>query len=233
MDKKYIARKYVATDTNARHYYEEGIFSSYEKAYSFILAISDEDEDIFLSEIVGFDLDSHDANKNGEVTIFDRRGKVLLVDKSNDDGIRCMKKNDGTVIIRHERDPLSYSGKYKIGDIVFIRAFPWNPYSPTQKDTIGVVSNVPIFYEQWVSNRSDNYEWDNTYTIDCIRDGYLGHWHVVEQGLIFLDSKIPHEQKIISVLSDHYRGSKKIPSILLKKLSAGDIFVENVEHYNF
>jgi hypothetical protein len=233
-EKYYIARKYVGTEGEARFCYEEGIFSSYERAHDFIIAISEEDDDCFLSEIVGYPLDSHSPCDSMDVFTFDRTGKLMHSDKAENWYDNChIIDEDGDRFAYEIHDPASYNGKYKDGDIVFIRAFPWNLFSPTHKNTIGVICCAPDSFEEWVSNGNEYYTWDNTYAVDCIRDGYLGHWHIEEKGIAPFDGEIPDNLKFLQILSEYYKGNKVLSPEVEHELKYGDLFVENVKHFNF
>ena len=234
MEKYYIARKYVEQEGGARHFYEEGIFSSYERAYDFIIAISEEDEDCFLSEIVTYPLDSRTPCDGMDVFTFDRTGKLLHTEKAENRYDNCyIIEEGGYKDVYYIHDPASYTGKYKDGDIVFIRAFPGNRLSPTSKDTIGVICCAPDSFEKWVSAGNEYYTWDNTYAVDCIRNGYLGHCHVEEKGILPFAGEIPDNLKFLRILSEHYKGNKVLSPEVEHELKYGHLFVEKVKHFNF
>ena len=130
-----------------------------------------------------------------------------------------------------EPEPNTFTGKFKGGDIVFVRAYPWNIESPIPEDTIGVISHTPINYEDWVSKGNDKYEWDNSYVVNFIRDGYLGHMHVTEKNLKQFDQEIPNNLSFIDHLSRHLKGQTVIEETVLRDIFNGEIFVENVRYF--
>lgn len=231
MDRFYIARKFLTNEGGAKYYYEEGIFSTYESAYEFIRIISKEEDDFFLSEIVSYPTDSHTPCDGQDVYTFDRSGELLITHKAENKFDNCCVAENNTV--RKKHDPESYTGKYKVGDIVFIRAYPWNEASPTYKDTIGVISAVPLSFDEWIASGNEKHTWDNTYVTDCIRDGYLGHWHVEERGIAFFNDDLPDNFKFLKLLSDHYQTGKTLSDEVLDGIIHGDVFIENVRHFNF
>ncbi len=234
MDRFYIARKFVTNEGRSKCYYEEGIFSTYELAYEFIKIISKEEDDSFLTEIVSYPIDSHTPCDGRDVYTFNRKGELLITHKAENRFDNCyVVEEDGYNTVYKKYDPESYTGKYKIGDIVFIRAYPWNKASPTYKDTVGVISAVPLSFDEWVASGNDKHTWDNAYVIDFIRDGYLGHWHVEERGIAFFNEDIPDNFKFLKLLSDHYQTGKTLSNEVLDGIIYGDIFIENVKHFNF
>jgi len=234
LNRIYIARKYVGIEgISSRHYYEERVFSSYELAYEFIKLISEEEHDCFLSEIVSYPLNNTSFCDEQEIYTFDRKGQLLITDTLNryDNYYVFEEDIDRKIYPKHEQ--ASYSGKYKIGDIVFIRAYPWNDVSPTHKDTIGVVSAIPDSLDKWIANGYEMYTWDNAYVVDCIRDGYLGHWHVEEKGITPFNDKLPDNLEFLKILSNHYRTESSLPDNIINDVISGKLFIEKVTHFDF
>ena len=127
MERVHLARKFVSIEGGARHYYEEEIFDNYDAAHSFIQNISEEDEDFFLSEIVSCKLNDTYSKYDKEVHIFNKNGVLIWSNNSP-----------------HSSSKKKFSGKFSVGDIVILQAFPWISSSPTHVSTIGVVAEVPI-----------------------------------------------------------------------------------------
>ncbi len=234
MNKIYIARKYTANDAGAKHYYEERAFTSYDNAFEFIEYISEENDEAFLSEIAIFLLNSHFGFEKMAVHTFDKEGKLLVNEEETKDlkNYYVIEEN-GEQTLYPKRSPESFSGKYNVGDLVFIRAFPWNKVSPTYEDTIGVISEVPVSYNEWIEKGNEKFTWDNTYVVDCIRDGYLGHWHIEEVGISPYEDGLPKKLKFLKILSDYYLEQIEIPKNIFEKIICGDLFVENIEHFDF
>jgi hypothetical protein len=231
--RSYVARKYVAHNYGSRSFYEEGLFGSYDSAYKFIERISEEDNDRFLSEIVSFITDDMEPWENAQTWTFDRKGKLIRFYDPQKKYINCrVVEHDGYKTIYREPKPDSYKSQYTTGDIVLVKAFPWNVNSPTHEDTIGVVANTPIPYEEWMSNGNDKYEWDNRYVINFIGNGYLDHMHLTESSLELYLKELPNNIYFIKHLSDHFKGHIKIDKTILKEIFSGKVFVERVHHFD-
>ena len=84
------------------------------------------------------------------------------------------------------------------------------------EDTIGVIINTPIHYSEWRNKEKTKYGWDNTYVIDFIREGYLDHMHIKEQGLELFTKDIPENLSFLEVLSEHYKGKIVIKNDIFK-----------------
>ncbi len=217
MKKLYIVRKFVNIEGGAKHFYEEEIFDTYQLAFNFMKRISDEDEDIFLSEIVTFYINNKHYDEEKETQIFNRQGN-LIFEQKNDEQINIVN---------------TFTGKFSIGDIVRLPPFPWNNFSPTCIETIGVVSKTPISIEEWQASEKDIASWDDNYIVEYIRDGYLGHWHVKEDGIEFYKKELPDNLLFLNKLSQHYLNIELLPAEILKKIHNGNIFIEKINHFNF
>lgn len=216
MERVHLARKFVSIEGGARHYYEEEIFDNYDAAHSFIQNISEEDEDFFLSEIVSCKLNDTYSKYDKEVHIFNKNGVLIWSNNSP-----------------HSSSKKKFSGKFSVGDIVILQAFPWISSSPTHVSTIGVVAEVPIFFDEWITLGKEIKTWDGTYVVESIRDGYLGHWHATEESLELYCQDLPENLQFLKILSEHYMGEKAISSNILQDIKNGDIFVEKVKHFDF
>ncbi len=201
MKRVYIARKFVYVEGGSRHYYEEEIFNDREQALKFIKLISNEEDSFFLSELVVCKLDNDNIDDEKEIQLFDYKGRLLYSSIHSDMNYQTDKS-------------------FSKGDIVKLSPFPWNRYSPTYVEIIGVVSKTPTTGE-------------NEYIIDYIRDGFLGHLHSLAIAIEEFSGKIPANQIFLSELADHYKGVKLIPQKLLSAVYNCEIFIEKVKHYNF
>ncbi len=213
INRNYIARKYIEPESGGKHLYEEGSFSSYESAYEFIQEISEEDEDCFSSEIVSYVIDSHEPWEQEKHWIFDRKGNLLHKFTSDN---------------KHTCTNNIYTGQFNVGDLVFIKAFPWNTYSYRSTDIIGVVVTCPVSHECWVSNGNDKDEWNSEYVIDFIRSGYLDHIHIKEQGIEKFHGILPQEHTFLRCLSKHYQGYKVFKNGIAEQIINGKMFIGNV-----
>ncbi len=229
----YAARKYYAGSNHSKSFYEEGFFRSYEAANKFIQEISEEDHDRFLSEIVSYILDDYEPWENEQTWTFDRKGQIVNFEDTQKRHNSChVRDHNGYKTFHFEPEPNSFINKFEIGDIVVVRAFPWNWESPIPEDIIGVIVNTPVVYDEWVKGGNDKYEWDNTYVTYNIRDGYLDHIHTTEKGLKLFENEIPESLYFIGQLSEHFKGNIVIDEEILKDIVAGKIFVEKVQHFN-
>ena len=217
----YIARKYYAHKHGAQSIEEESVFETYDTAYHFIKEISTENFDRSLSEIVSYLIGDKYSYENFLSWTFDRRGNLIRFHDAQ-------KRYENI----YKLDPKSFSGKFKAGDMVIVRAYPWNEESVMPEDVIGVVIDTPVFYEEWIQQGNKNYEWYNTYSIYYIRDGYLEHMLVTESNLKSFDDEIPKNLAFLSILSRHYKGEITIKADILKKIKTREIFVEKVHHFN-
>lgn len=215
MKKIYIARKYVAIEGGARHFYEEAVFDSYDIAYKFIKNISEEDEDYFLSEIVCYVLNKFLCDEDIERYIFDKQGALIWKNNSH----------------KIERLADSFTGKFSIGDVVHLSPFPWNAASPTHVETLGVVARVPVAIDEWIGAGHCSVSWDDSYIVEHIRNGYLGHWHVREKVIDLYCDILPENLSFLKVLADHYLERKNIPEKIFRDIQEGIMFIEKVKHF--
>lgn len=228
MKRNFIARKYVPYDVG-QSYYEEAIFDTYEAANTFIQEISEEDDDRFLSEIVSYPTNSTEPWDDTQTWTFDRKGCLLHVYDARKEEAECkVIEKDGCKIMLREPQPQTYTGKYEVGNIVFIRAFPWNKESPVSEDTIGVIATTPTHFEEWLSRGENKYDWDNSYVIFCIRSGYVDHIHVEESGIESYTNEVPDNLIFLRDLADHFRGKEILKKEVMKEVFAGNVFVEKV-----
>ncbi len=228
----YIARKFWAHEYGAKSIYEESIFESYDSAYAYILSISEEDHDRFLCEIVGLIVGDAESYENEEIWTFDRKGKLVrhYNAKKRYDNCTVIENDEDKTILKEPR-PSCFTGKFKTGDIVVIRAYPWNNESPIPENTIGVISQHPKFYHDWIEAGNDKYGWDGQYVIEFIRDGYLCHMHISENNLEISEGDIPENLSFLHRLSEHFKGIKLIDNEILTQVYDGKIFIENVQYY--
>jgi hypothetical protein len=228
----YIARKYYSHPQGAQSIYEESIFDSYESAYKYILSISEEDYDRFICEIISLVIGDKESYENEIRWTFDRKGKLIReynAKERRDHG--TVIKQDGYETVRYEPQPNNYSGKFNVGELVSIRAYPWAQESHMPEDTLGVIAQTPTLYKKWIEKGNDKYEWDSEYVIDYIRDGYLTHMHISEKHITLKGVSLPEELAFLGILSEHLKGTKLIDKDILIQIYNGEIFVEKVTHF--
>jgi hypothetical protein len=230
MKRSFIARKYISVD-GGRSYYEEAVFDTFEAAKAFIQEISEEDHDCFLSEIVSYPTNSSEPWDDKQTWTFDRKGNLLHTYDARKEEAECkVIEEEGCKILFCEPKPETYTQKFQVGEIVFIRAFPWNEVSPVSEDTIGVIATTPAPFEQWLSKGQDKYHWDNSYVIYCIRSGYVDHIHVEERGIESYTDEIPERLTFLKDLAQYFRGNELLKKEVMGEVFAGNVFVEKVRH---
>ncbi len=219
MENSFIVRKYIGKEDGGKYIYEESVFDSYDSAYAFVKEISEEDEDCFISEIVSYETNSTSPWDNEKKWTFDRTGKLL-------------HSFDATNTNSKDPNPKSFTGKFKVGDTVLVKPFPWNSLSYKFKEVIGVIATTPISFEEWLSEGKDKYDWDNTYVIDYIRAGYLDHIHIEEKGIEFYKDPLPLNLSFLKHLSEHFQGANIFKKGLYEDIIDGKVFLESVRHFS-
>jgi hypothetical protein len=133
---------------------------------------------------------------------------------------------------RRRFDPEAFTGKFKVGDIVFVRALPWNEGSHFAVDHVGVIAWSPVPFNLWLAKGKPKDEWDGVYAVDFINsDGYLDHDHVCESAIKRYRRKLPDELSFLKTLSAHYLGRKPIKKSVLPSLYQSGISVRKVRHF--
>ncbi len=210
-ERVFITRKYAPESTQFL-ICDESVFRSYEKAYAYLEYILEDENDAFIGEIVEFELDSTESIIDS--WCFDNKGQLL----------DCFYDPSKYL------DPQSYQGLYLPGDIVFIRANPWNK-NGSQHDIIGVVGFTPVPYDLWMSkDNEDNkdWDWDNRYTIYFICNGYMDLFHAPEDAVKPYTDDIPKSDTFLIRLSQHFKGTRLISDDLFRKLLECSVFVGKV-----
>jgi hypothetical protein len=217
MERIFIARSfYVKNERGDRHIDQEGIFDSYNMALRFVEHLCDPDEtDRYMIEIVSYLINSFDPWNNEELWYFDKSGSfVRKLEDTKEDRMR------------HKT---SYTGNFNLGDIVNIRAFPFNEYSHMMIDMLGVVSQRPMHLTERIKIYEPEDELTCEYTVDYITsEGYVSHDHINENGLELWLNEIPSELAFLRRLSEHYQGKDQIKENILRDLLNSRVFVKNV-----
>ncbi len=188
--------------------------------------VSIEDNDIFLSEIISYGINDTSPWDDERIWTFDRKARLIHCFTACEQDGYCENTRDGSV----SPDPHNYAAKFAIGDIVLIAPFPWNKESPTSENVIGVIGQMPIPFDEWVSWGNDKSEWDDTYVIYRILGGYLQHIHVRERGIQPYKDILPDNLMFLKDLSDQFRGKRILREEALEKVLEGKIFVEKVRY---
>ena len=228
----YIVRKYYAQNYGSKSIFEEAVFESYESAYQYIEEISEEDHDRFLSEIVSYIVNDREPWKNEESWTFDRKANLIRYYDAHKKYENChVVENEGYKTIYYEPKPDTFTYKFEVGDIVIVRAYPWNNDSSMPEDTIGVISWTPIPFDEWIRKGENKYEWENAYVIYFIRGGYLHHMHIEEKHIKLYDKELPENICFLKILSDHFKGNIKLNEEIFKDIVNEKIFVEKVRQF--
>lgn len=203
----YIGRKFVyANEYSSQCIYEEAVFSSREKAEKYIKTISEEDSDDFLSEIVSYPIDREDAFEDEERWYFDRQGNPIYnCHSTNPTEKECFEE---TVF-----------ADFVLGDIVFIKSFPWNTKTGLTRNTIGVISFCPEPLADWQRKGGTKEDWDNLYRVTFIDSyGEFNHIHIEYSGISLFEIPLPDELLLLKILSEHLKGSSLINDSVLKQI---------------
>ena len=220
----YIAREYLLTnDYGSIRIDEEEIFSSFEDAKGFLKTLEDtEVEDdyflLFRREIVKHTVGQDESFI--EKWTYNIKGQLIdtltkLYDTPESSQYKC-------------------SGKYGIGDIVYIVPRIQNKLSPSIKGTYGVIVEVPRVPENHRVVDENREELQKEYTIYFITDkGLLGHLHASENALTAPKSVIPNELKFLELYSKHLKTEKTLPNNLMKQLLNDEISVLNIKKFDF
>ena len=226
----YIARVHAQREYSWCCYHEESLFDSYAGAHKFLVEVLEDEDESCIGEIVQFTVNSRTPWDETVTWTFDNRGRRLQTyDPAREhDGCIVIEGEDCGRTICKEPKPESLSGKYKVGDLVFVKASPWNKHG-FSIDIIGVIGWAPIGYEEWFADTKDKYGWNNAYTVHFILSGCLDHVHIVERGIEPFEGALPDNLAFLRRLSAHFQGRRPIPDDLLKAISSGDVFIEKVQ----
>ena len=192
---------------SSRIYYSESIFESFNEAEKFVKHISEEEEDAFFSEIVSYVVGSYTPDEEQQVWYFDKKGELIV------DGPKMEKEQ------RLKMTEMDERAKYKIGDFVFLRAFPWNKYSSVYKDVIGVISESPPKKRPYYGEDGELAGVESSYTLFFIDDdGILDHCHAEERSLLSFEGELPDELEFLKVFRNHITGKNKISHNVCDKI---------------
>ena len=173
-EKIYILRK----EHSCKDYHEmtsdtEYIFSSYEEAVRFIekLAKDDDAQRMFgkrieLVEIFVDEDEPWERDDWGRYWIFDHQGELL-------EDYATYEEEDGPGDI--------FTGKFKVGDIVFFYPSHSEIKYASADGEYGVVVQVPPSLDEWVARGEDPSHWENNYVVYFISTHRrIVHLHLAE-----------------------------------------------------
>lgn len=219
MEKIFIARHFsFKNEFHAQRIFEEDVFTSYERAYAFIQKLIDEynyrerpDGNLALFMIIVHMVDNHEPQKVKIEIYLDNHGKML-------------GKKDHLENYQFPEEFLpTFPTKFKIGDFVRVKAFPYRMESPVTQGLLGVVALPPKPPDPNLEGSGDL-----QYVVYHItHDGYLNHIHVYESVLDRYDDEIPEELSFIKILSDDFTGKRRVKKEIANDLNWGLVYVKN------
>lgn len=218
MKKVYIARHIYPTDPYDSHItYDETVFSTYRKALFYINKQSTQytKKDFkfygeWYFEIVEYELDNPMAEEKCKIWYFDILGSTIC-------DIDCSD------VLEIDTSPQSFTGKFKVGDIVFVQSFPWNKDSRTL-NIFGVIADTPIPFRDWQKQNGETENWENDYTIFFIDpNGFLDDTHIQEKGIEHYNGKLPKELKYLKLISTVVKNKKKFTAKLWREINEGKV----------
>lgn len=122
----------------------------------------------------------------------------------------------------------SFIPKFDKGDIVVFKELAC-PTKRTLKDTLAVVTGVPLTYAERKSRKMRTEDLDYTdqmYMLEHITEfGKLEHSHVLEEDLILYENLVPEELKALEYLSLHFKAIKPIDEEVLLSMMKGEIYM--------
>jgi hypothetical protein len=224
-DRVFIARQIAVLEYGFQRIDKEVIFDSFRKAENFIKNNSDlkcsfEEMKSIRMEIISTVVNNLYPWKNNTYWNYDLKGR-LIPDRYP--GYQLFDK----------RFSKEFKGKYDFGELVFIKALPWNKFSHRGLDTIGVISYKPLKLDKWIKSGEKAKEWLPLYTVEYINtDGYLDHDHCFEQGIIKFKKELPKDLTFLKILRNHYLGKSSIEESALKKIYNCEMMVRNVSFFS-
>lgn len=219
MNKIFIVREYLLTDDyGGIRIDEEALFSSYDEAIKFLNSLKEESIDIndnsyalFRIEIVEYEL--------GKVGTYLQKWVYNLKGELIDTLPKLDVSNSG------------YTGKFNIGDIVYITPKIYNNQSPSIKGTFGVVVEAPCVQNKNSPKIKNGLK--NDYTIYFISEnGFFNHLHAKES-VLSVAEKIPNDLKFLQLYSKHMKQEIILSEDLIKCLLNENIFIKNIRTFDF
>lgn len=138
--------------------------------------------------------------------------------------------NEGSISEDIQTYDYNFVPKFSMGDLVLFEDLV-DLSCRTLKDTIAVVTGVPLTFKERSSNsiRIKNLDYtDQMYMIEHITHcGTLEHWHILEEDLKPFHGRLPIELQAMEYLSLHFGGEKQIDGKILQKMMNGEIYMLN------
>ncbi len=201
---------------------EEIVFVSFKDAKNFIDTLFDKDVDYndflrFRIEIIEYKIGDIDSCL--QKWLYNLKGEVIDRQSSLSDSLP-------------EKNSFEYTGKYRVGDLVYIVPKIENKLSPSVKGTYGVIVEIPFTDES--STYKNEFEVSKEYIVYYINEkGLFDHMHVVESALCIPIKKIPNELEFLQIYAKHLKKEKPLPNTLVSQLLKEDIFLKNIKVFDF
>jgi hypothetical protein len=220
--KIFIAREYMITDDyGGMRIDEEEIFLSFSDARNFLKTLEDENVEgnqylLFRTEILEFAIGQ--TKSYTRKWTFNLKGDLI-------DVIPPINNNQ-------EKVQSGFTGKYKVGDIVFILPRIQSKFSPSVKGVYGVIVDTPhiILKQRLVDKNEDNI--NRAYVVYYISEnGFLNHFHVIESAMITPNTVVPNEFKFIELYSKYLKKEIDLPDDLVAQILNENIFVKKIKSF--
>ena len=204
--------------------YREAVFSSWAKAREFLAR-----EELDYSEkhrlgvrliIREYSLDDDEPEERTHEWVFDISGNLL--EELLPDYV--WPGSDGS----------DYSGKYAVGDIVWVRPNIDCRESRTIDGYFGVVVEAPKKKDDWLAEHRPADDWEGLYVVYYINEtgDCWCHSHETEKALDIVsdsDNRVPH---FLRLYSKHCKGQVHLPEQLLVDLREEKVFLrDDLRHY--
>ncbi len=222
--KVYIVREYlIVDDFGGVRIDEEAVFSSIQEAHCFLKSLVNEtptNEDLILFRIEILEYIFGDIESYIRKWTYTISGDLL-------DEFDSLKGS-------RETGSCTFTGKYRVGDIVFVAPRVMNRLSPSTNGTYGVVIDIPSAEVCKSIPGCKQDESNNDYIIYYITEyGYLDHFHMAESVLSELDSDLPNELEFLRIYSDWLKKDIQLPDDLIARIHDQKIMVKNIETFEF
>ena len=229
--KVFIVREYLyPDDANWINIYNEAVFLSLADAKEYSKSLYDFDISNYyftISRIGIVEYTIGDNETQWREMIYNYKGELI------DEHFRgnAIQNLDG-----FDLDCLKPTGKFRMGDIVYIVPRIENKFSPSIEGTYGVIANAPLLGERWINflKKKDGFHLTDCYKVYYIsKYGNINHWHILEYSLKPTPDKIPTELNFLEIFSEHLKGNISLSEETLEALASGALFVKKMKRFDF
>jgi len=226
----YIAREIHAPTRGSIRIDEEGVFSSFEEAQSFLKHLREDgdyqtepspSDEYFRHEIIKYRLNDYE-NWNIEIRwTYKLNGELIT-------------KVDAKDEIPIAFESISFQSLFEPGEIVRIKSNFEEPDSFMARGNYGVIDKIPDSKESWEASVKPLDEWDGSYLIWLISQDthLLYHEHLYEICVDKFDGKLPEDLHFLNILSDYIKNDGNVPyAEKIKKTFSENIVVRKINYF--